>query len=493
MSTSDKVDARFVSGNPPKWKNGQNQKLQGTEFLTIPPSSKSATHYEYELSGLNSAILFGPCSGFRVKGTFEVKASKEALDSTYTLIPEDEYAKVQLMPNWFENLVKSVDVFHNNTQIKCDDVPRYADQFVNTYIYSRMDKEVRDYLFPEPHNPGRCVPLKKGGFSKEADSEWHEYSKTVFNKRAIEFRHTPTHTFPFFQQPEFGAYGSKLPVVIPMSVLEKLTFAINFKESTDCIFKKLGTGPEVLANTKVYRFRIISIDLVVEEARLNVAFEKSLNKRTTPILYQGVTRYGMVENIQAGVLAHRTELPKIDYPEGLFIFALSNKIIGGQFQYQEHPSITGPIFSEHNISSIDITYNGMPLFIKTPNLGHIKDDLVAIRHMMDHKESPPFGIPQDLERLTWESIRDGGVDSDFPHIYLNLCPSKNETRNIAIGDDGKSINNVGEINLHFKFGAGGAKANCTYYIYAFYTDINMVLDMKSKSLHPYYKKVRSSF
>ena len=175
---SDKVDSRFVFANTPKWKQGQNQKLQSYEMLTILPSNKSPTLIEFELAHMNSVLMFGPNSGFRVQGAFEVKPKEDDPDTSFVEIPAAEYAKVVLMPNWFENLVKSVDVFHNNTQIKCDDVPRYADQFVNTYIYSRMDKEVRDYLFPEPHNPGRCVPLKKGGFSKEADSEWHEYSKT---------------------------------------------------------------------------------------------------------------------------------------------------------------------------------------------------------------------------------------------------------------------------------------------------------------------------
>lgn len=493
MNSSDKVDSRFVSANAPKWRNGQHQKLQGSEWLTIQPSAKSATHYEFELSNLNSVLMFGPASGFRVKGAFEFKDNREALDSTYKLIPEAEYSSMQLQPNWFENLTKSVDVFHNNTQVKCDDVPRYADQFLNSYLYSMMDKEMKDYLFPEPHHPGRCVPIKKGGFSAEADSEWHEYSKLVFNQRSIEFRHVPTNTFPFFQQPDFGAYGSRLPVVVPMAILDKLTVGINFKESTECIFKKLGNVAAVTANTKVYRFRISSIELVVEEARLNPAFEKAFLKRTTPILYPGVTRYGMVENIPAGVLSHRTELPKIDYPEGIFVFALSDKVIGGQFKYQDVASVTDPIFMDHNITSMDFTYNGMPLFIKTPNLGHIRDNMMAIQHMIDHKETPPFGIPQDLERVTWQSIKDGGTDSNFPHVYINLCPSRNETRRIAVSDDGKSINNLGDINIHFKFGTGGARANATYYIYVFYTDVCMVLDMKAKSIHSYYKKVRSSF
>ena len=189
MSTSDKVDSRFVYPSLPKWRNGQNQKLQGWETLTFLPSTKSPTLYQFEMSDMNSVLLFGPNSGFRVKAALEVKASATAADNTFAPIPLEEYTKVQLMPNWFEQVIKSVEVFNGNTQVKCDDVPRYADTWLNTYLYSMMDKDTKKYLFPEPHHPSRCVPVKKGGFDPVENSDWHEYSKTVFGKTSFEFRY----------------------------------------------------------------------------------------------------------------------------------------------------------------------------------------------------------------------------------------------------------------------------------------------------------------
>ena len=494
MSNSDKIDSRFVYPAPPKWKSGQNQKLQGTELLTILPSTKSPTLYQFELTDMNSVLLFGPSTGFRVKCALQSKASETAADATYAAIPLADYAKVQLMPNWFEHLVKSVDVFNGHVQVKCDDVPRHVDPWLNTYLYSMMEKETKRYLFPEANNPARCVPGTTGGFPGTENSNWHNYSKQVLNKTTFDFRYVPTHVFPFFQQPDFGANGSRYPAAIPMSGVEKLTISINLREDTGCVFKKLGTDDEVAANKSVYRVVITSIELIVEEARLQSAFEKSITRRTGNLLFPGVTRFGLATSIPANILSHRIELPKLDFPEGIFIFALSDKVVGGQFNYgTDKKNIADNIFMPLNISNIDLTFNGVPLFVKSPNPGHVRDNHIAIRNMIDHLETPPFGVPQDPDLINFELIRDCGKDSNFPHVYLNLCPSRNETRLVPIMEDGKIINHPVEIHLNFKFQTGGATPGATYFIYVFYTDVCMIMDLKNKTILPFYKKVRSAY
>ena len=492
MSNSNKVDSRFVYPTQPKWKSGQTQKLQGSEMLTFQPTTKSQTLYQFELSDMNSVLLFGPNTGFRVKCSIQAKAT--AADTDWDDVPADEYTKVQLMPNWFEHLIKSVEVFNGNAQVKCDDVPRYADTWLNTYLYSMMDKENKRYLFPEACNPARCVPPTKGGFPATEKGNWHEYSKQVFGKPNFEFRYVPTHVFPFFQQPDFGSNGTRYPAAIPMSGLEKLTISLNLKEDYDFIFKKIGTPTQITANTKVYKLDIVSIELLVEEARLNSAFEKSITRRTTPLLFSGVTRYGMVESITPGLLTHRTELPKLDFPEGIFIFALSNKVVGGQFNYgTDVTDITSKIFMPHNITNVDLTFNGVPFFVKSPNVGHLMDGFMTIRSMLEHLETPPFAFPQDPDLLNFELIKDGGKDSNFPHVYINLCPSSNETRLVPVMEDGKIVNFPGELFVNLKFGTGGATANATYFIYVFFSDVCMVMDLKNKTILPYYKKVRSAY
>jgi len=483
------TDARFVYDNPPRWQQGQHQKLQGTEFITIPASSKSSTLYEFELPNSNSVFLFGPLSGFKVKAVFEQKLDGA---TQYTAITADQYAKVQLQPNWFENLIKSIDVFNNNASVKCDDVPRYADHVLNTYLYANMDPEVKDYLAPNPHHPARCAPVKQVGFPSAANSEWHEYSKHVFGKPSFEFRYVPMFVFPFFQHAYFGASGGKLPNALPMALLEKLRISISMKEDFKCILKKVGTDPD--QNKTDYRFRIISIDLVVEEARLQNQFEKLYTKKSGPIYFNGVTRYGRVENIAIGTLSYRTEIKNIDYPEGIFIFALNKKVIGGEFTYEDvtNPG-TSPVFVNTNIESVDVTFNGLPLAVKVPNIGTIRDQTIEIKSLIDHREAPPFGIPQDPHILNMTQVIEAGEKTNYPHVYLNLCPSLKETRLIGIGDDGKGINTPGNLELNIKFKPPSGSTDATYYIYLFHTDINMILDPRTKSLTPYYKRVRPSY
>jgi hypothetical protein len=484
------TDARFVFDNPPRWQQGQHQKLQGTEFITIPASTKSSTLYEFELPNSNSVFLFGPLSGFKVKGVFEQKLEGA---TEYTAIPADQYPKVQLQPNWFENLIKSIDVFNNNASVKCDDVPRYADHVLNTYLYANMDKDVLEYLAPHHNHPARCVPVRTLGFPATANSEWHEYSKHVFGKPTFEFRYVPMFVFPFYQHAYFGAAGGKLPNALPMALLEKLRISISLKEDTKCIFKKLGDAATVEANKTDYRFRLISIDLIVEEARLQTQFERLFTKKSGPVYFNGITRYGRVENISPATLTHRTEIKNIDYPEGIFIFALNKKVIGGEFTYTDvaAPS-TSPVFVNTNIESVDITFNGLPLAVKVPNIGTIRDQTIEIKSLMDHKEAPPFGIPQDPHLLSMLTVMEAGERTSYPHVYMNLCPSLKETRLIGIGDDGKGINTPGNLELNIKFKPPNGSADATYYIYLFHTDTNMILDPRTKSLTPYYKRVRPS-
>ena len=487
------TDSRFVYGTTPKWQQGQNQKLQGTEILTIPASSKSPTLYEFELPNSNSVFLFGPNTGFKVKGVFEYKGKTEA-DTAYIAIPDTHYSKVALQPNWFENLIKSIDVFNNNASVKCDDVPRYADHILNTYLYSTMDTEVKDYLCPEAQHPARCVPTKKDWYSVTQNKEWHEYAKTVFGQVQFAFLYVPMFVFPFFQHAHFGANGGRLPNALPMSLIEKMRISMSLKENTDCIFKKIGAAQaDIDGNDKVYRFRIHSIDLVIEEARLQPSFERTLTKRTTPLHFSGVTRYGRVENITKNVLSHRTEIKSVEYPEGVFIFALNEKVIGGDYKFSDAGSVNNPVFMNTNLESVGITYNGLPLAIKTPNYGTVRDQITEIKHYIAHKEAPPFGIPQDLLRLKLADIEEAGENSDFPHVYINLCPSLNETRWIAIGDDGRGINTPGNLEFQFKFRSGGATEGANYYIYLFYTDTNMTLDPRTKSFIPFYKRVRPAY
>ena len=477
------MDTRLAYTDGPVKKDVWKQALLNSETVCILPYNKSDTLYEFELPAKQAVYLFGSKSGFKVKGVFECKGT--AAGATWDTIPAADYATMQLEPNWFDNIVKSVEVFHNNTSIKCHDVPRYADSWLNTYLYSVMDEDIKRFLFPEAGHPGRCVPSKLDTWKLEADSEWHKYSTHLLAKSSIVFRYVPMFTFPFYQQSNFGVDGE--PVAIPMSILNKMSISLQFKDKFDGMFRK------VAASTKEYRFRIESIELVAQEARLNPTFERSYLSRTKPLYYRGVTKFGIAENIPAGVLQHRAQFPNIELPEGIFIFALPKSVTGGEFKYQNvsTENAAKAIFANHNIDTVDMTYKDMPLAIKTPNLGDVRDHMMEISQFIDHMVKPPFGVLQNLKNITLESIKEGGEDSLFPHLYLCLCPSGVNTRLAGQGEEGKTSQKPGNLDLNLKFRSMvGSATDVTYFFYAFYTDYCMVLDYRDKQFYPVYKKNR---
>ena len=236
----NKIDSRFVYADPPKWRQGQKQFLWGCEYLTILPTTKSSTLYEFELP-VGSTLLFGNQTGFFVKGTFEYKDAAAA-DTAYEMVPAADAANVALMPNWFEHLLKDPQLYHGNMPLNPHDVPRYSDAFLNSYLYANMYPDTKKCLFPEPMSPGHCVGNDVEDFSlTAATSVWQKYAALVFGQRKLEFRYVPLHMFPFMQQTNFCTDG-RPPAAVPLPVLQKMTIQLPFKESHAGIFLKPATN-----------------------------------------------------------------------------------------------------------------------------------------------------------------------------------------------------------------------------------------------------------
>lgn len=477
---SSKIDSRFVFSEPTKWRQGQKQFLWGTEYLTILPTSKSPTLYEFELP-TGSSLLFGNQSGFYIRGVFQVKDANAA-DSAFATVPAAQSTEVALVPNWFEHLLKDPQLYHGNMPLNPHDVPRYSDAFLNTYLYANMYPETKKCLLSEAHNPGRCVGKRAVDFSLAGESnEWLNYSKTVFGKQKLEFRYVPMHTFPFMQQTNYCTDG-RPPAAIPLQVLQKMSIQLQFKSSHDCIFLKPST------NTKVYRFKIDSIELLVEEARLNPNLERAFLNQKGTIYYSGLTKFAMTENITATVGQHRLRFQDVPMPEGLFICALPKTALSGNYISSE---VTAKVFKNHNIERVDVLFNNMPLAIKSPNIGDVNLHVLELKQMMDHYEQPPFGVLQDLSSIELANFVEGGKNTSFPHIYIPLCPSGKETRIVPIGGDGQTVNKNGDLDVNIKFGENGA-SDATYLAYIFYTDVNMMLDLSTSTFSPVYKRAKAN-
>ena len=291
------MDSRFVYADWPTWKNGIKQGLQGTELITIQPTNKSPFLYEYELP-TNSVLLFGPLSGFIVKGIFQSKKKAEG-DATYDSIAGEKTSSVALQPNWFEHLIKDIRVFHGNNAINAHDVPRGADPFLNTYLYAHMYKDIKKYLFPESPNPGHCVgTLEKDWSLTDENSVWRQYGSQVFGDKTVVFRYIPPFLFPFYQQTNFCVDG-RPPAALIMPLVQKMTISLQFKDNFSGIFMAAA------ADLNKYRFKIESIELVVEEARLNPVFEKRILSEKRTIAYPGLSRFAMSENVPASAPNHR--------------------------------------------------------------------------------------------------------------------------------------------------------------------------------------------
>ena len=460
---------------------GQEPEKPGTargEILTIQPTTSSPEVYEYDLPG-NSLMLFGPASGFLVKCLFEYQ---DEADKLWKPIPKSEATKLAIQPNWFEHLIKDVGVFQNNTRLNCHDVPRSADPIINTYLFAHMHPETKKYLFPEPHNPGNGIPVKKADFAMDvATSTWRKYSEKIFSNPRVLFRYIPTFTFPFYQQANFCVDG-KPPAVIPMPLVGKMTVSVYFKDAMDNIFMQPAD------NTTKYRLRIENMDLIVEEARCKSTFEKHFLSGRKQFFYEGMMRIALAENISTSDLNHRCRFQGVAMPEGIFICALPKKAINGTYKCALPKQV---VFEKHNIKGLVVRYGNMPLAMKYPKYGDIRQHIIEIKSFLEHSENPPFGVLQDPAVINYESIYEGADDTAYPHIYMNLCPSGKETRIVPIGDEsGQATGQTQDLEIDIAFNEGGATASVTYMVYIFYSDVNMVFDMNLRQFHQYYNRLR---
>ena len=474
------MDNRINYPTPVNWQSNR-QAIHGVDPISLEPISKIGNSYEFEITS-NALVLFGSNTGFNITGSFKMKDTATATEET--TIPLTEYDKVRVQPNWFEHCIKSIDVFHHHSNTRPHETPPYVDSFLNTYFNANMDKITKKYLYFEDSSPGYAVSATSQGWTTEASSDWHKYSKKIFGEDSISFTYIPLHLFPFYQHPNFMLAGN-VPNGIPMQGLGKLSIRINFKDNFDHIFRKVSAD-----NAKVYSFQLEEVTLTYEEARLLPHIEKSLMTSKRLLNFAGVTKFGKTENIQPVVQSHRCRFQDILLPEGIFIFALPSSVVGGQYKYSDTTDET--VFAKHNITKVELAYGGLPFSLKSPNMGDIGNDVIEKRSLRDHLELPPFGLWQEPGQLDYNSLVDAGQNTPYPHVYLNLCQESRDKRLIPIGDDGSLLKSTNDLDINLTFGAGGATDKVTYFIYVFYTDINMVLDLKNHRFYPFYKRARSS-
>ena len=465
------------------WKAGSKQHLLGSDYVLYDPVRQvedKPTNVEFELMS-NQTFLFGPNTKFHFR--LSIQEKETAITGEWKDAKAADNADIVVMqPNFLGHLIKEIAVFHANNKLFTTDEARYISPYVDTFLYNYMDELGRKLLCPQTSHPGNGTPKQIGDWSYNADGkEWADYAKTVMTGKEISFDYVPMHLFPFFQRANFLVDNS-LPSPLPiLPGNDKLLVRMSFNDKFDNIFKKK------LGNEKLYRVIIHSVQLMVEQARLSPLFERSLYAKKSLLAYAGVTKVMIAESIGAGLLTHKARFQNVAFPEGLFVFALPQKCIAGTYPYSENTD--GSVFSQHNIEAIQLNYNSQPLYTRDPNISMVEDNYMEVKQMIDHLASPPFGVTMDHKRVSLNSIKSGGKNTPYPHAYINLCNFGDKTRLVPLLNDGSVLTTNHDLDLTINFKAGGATTNVTYFFYLFYTDINMILDLKNKKFYsPYLNK-----
>ena len=114
-------------------------------------------------------------------------------------------------------------------------------------------------------------------------------------------------------------------------------------------------------------------------------------------------------------------------------------------------------------------------------MGNLRDDAISSKTLFDHLAVPPFGVNLDPTVATFSKLRDGGDNSAYPHIYIPLMHyGGDKSRLIPATDDGSCVSKRGDLDILFKFVLNNSTENAVYVIYAIYTDVAIVLDLKNK-------------
>jgi hypothetical protein len=470
------VDARFQYKAKQESKGGQKQSIYSTEVSYIEPTNvleENVRQIDFDIT-TKRPVMFEHNTKLEIQGFFQRRAAAD--NSEWETIPAADAANVVVEPNWWEKLLRSPgEVYNNHQLIKTSDEPNYVPFHLNTFLYWSMEPTFKKLLCPQPCHPGNGIPTKANDWDRGvATSNWRVYAPEIFKATKISFTWVPLFVFPFYQGSNWILNGDP-PGCVPINTLGKFTYRLTFRDNQDYIFKKPDT------NTYTYRFKLEKIRLMIEEVRMNPALERTLyttGKRS--LSFPGVTKLARVETVPAAVYTHNVKFENIHLPEGIFIFALNKKVVGGTYKYND--AANGPLFSQHNLTDTNVEFAGVKYALVEPNMFQVNKDSLDLKLLLDYLgDKSPFGIMTDEKKFNLPLVANGFSTSDFPHVYYNLCVGNGRDRMVpALTDDANLVTKMGDLTLQLKFGANGAPADLIYIVYIFYTDVNVMLDQKNK-------------
>jgi hypothetical protein len=464
------------------WQNARNQDLLSTEYIEVDPlnkvdldGEKPPAQIDFEFSA-TKPILFGPMTKFVVEGTFEVK--KADAGSEWEPAGDAEISQVVLQYNWFEMLIKSIDIFHNNQRVASSNELRFVSPYLHAMLYHYMSSESKRYLCPQKAHPALCIPQGRDDWAVTSEA-WKEYAANIFVAKSISFDFFPLFQWPFY----LGSNFMTDPVwrLLPLDRLGKMHIRFSFFDKQDHIFRKVVAA-------KSYRFTIERFRMCMEEARLSPALEKQLSSRAK-IEFPGVTRLQLVDHVPDSSPTHKTIFQDIYLPEAVLIFCLDKQVASGTYNFS---AVTDQnVFKDHRIRHLDFSFANIKFCLKEPNFGKFREDHLGLKQLIDHHMFPMLGIQPDVSKLILDQILDGGEKSPFPHIYIPLCNNfADKSRLVPSTDDGSCISRKGDLEISFQFNVTNSQTNAVYVTYAIYTDVANILDLRSQHFSsPYLKYI----
>ena len=465
------LDQRLTHLNPPNWQHAAKQALLAPSYTIVEPANKiteEPSQVDFDLPR-EDHLLFGVMTKFRVKGVFQYQAANS---NDWTNVPAAEASKVLLAPLWFEMLIKEMSVFHDNYRITSSQELRHCTPFLNAYLHHNMLPLHRKIMCPQAWHPAYCLPSPTDTKWQVANQAWKDYAAAAFGS-AIAFDYTPLFLFPFFQGANYLT-DKDMPRILPAPAMARIQIRFAFTDSHDHIFRKV----DPVTNTHKYRFTFHGFNMVLEEARLSPGMDKQLRTGKKPMGFPGVTRIQLAEPVPGGSTTYRTRFQDIYMPEALFIYCLDKKVASATYKFSTDDKTT--VFVPHNIESIDLSFDGKRFSHKEPHVGTFLEDELDSKSLFDKVAWPPFGIPQNTDKLSHRLTREAGKSTAFPHVYMSLVTGPDRQRLIPVVDDGSCLHKKANLELDMKFTTDNSPGDVIYVIYAIYTDVNVVYDPRNK-------------
>lgn len=442
------------------WRTIKHQTSLGSDFVKIEPSGSWPT----KLNCLEFEIPNNKVFKFNTKSFFEVSAVLKRYVSETPASGGDpvlhwrpcelvtDWDQFVLAPNWFDFLIKKIDLVCGNETVSAHNIPPNVLPLVNTLLYNYMDKNVKALVASNPAHPAHCMPQPSTSSEKWKDY----YTLLVASQNGFKFQWIPLNVFPFSQNLNHCLNGPQQ--LLPTGHFEKMYIRIYFVEDFNIIFKH-----KVDADKANYKLELTNMNLWLEEEKLSPSVHIPKGKLSFP----GHSLSCQYETIPAGETVFKTRFLKTAMPQQLVILAIDKSILPGQFDYRDAVlDETHQYLKKSNLKSINLIYNGHEIASKVPNFQYFNAGFLSTCILKDTLEKNGLlSMKVDPTHITYANCQDEFGNTPFPFNVVDYT-LQDGTQSRVYPSYVSAVNNIYshneaiEINLNFY--PSGAPANVVF-------------------------------